>query len=70
MTGGIGRFDKASGNLAAWGAVDLTQGKLTLQSAFIPLRPGSRLAELPGLAASPMVRLKKGSLRRLARPAA
>jgi hypothetical protein len=31
ITGGTGRFDKASGNLGAWGAVDLSQGKLTLR---------------------------------------
>jgi hypothetical protein len=31
IIGGTGRFDKASGNLGAWGAVDLSQGKLTLR---------------------------------------
>jgi hypothetical protein len=31
ITGGTGRFEKASGNVGAWGAVDLSQGKLTLR---------------------------------------
>ena len=31
ITGGTGRFEKATGNIGAWGAVDLAQGKLTLR---------------------------------------
>jgi hypothetical protein len=31
ITGGTGRFKQATGNIGAWGAVDLAQGKLTLR---------------------------------------
>jgi hypothetical protein len=31
ITGGTGRFAGATGNLAAWGAADLNEGKLTLR---------------------------------------
>lgn len=31
ITGGTGRFQKATGNIAAWGAADLAQGKITLR---------------------------------------
>ena len=31
VIGGTGRFNQASGNIGAWGAADLAQGKLTLR---------------------------------------